>query len=262
MSKINFLNFSFTIIVTSCFFFAQAENPTTETSCEIMKLTNFSTIRNKAAEQISNLKSELLTYGNTNTSDSEAGDEQKIKLKLDEVMKTINCINDNIPSTTIECSYPSEFSIYITPINSLMFLKPFFNEVNIRPISNNLSFFYQASLLIHELSHICGTEDLICATEDSKSYVPTSSYNPTNVKPSEQVLKNYSHLIKILGNKMTVENWSDSADHYRLWSLYGFCIPGEDCHKKLHNKAINAVIENRDYWLKLYRVEQPWTDSN
>jgi hypothetical protein len=60
----------------------------------------------------------------------------------------------------------------------------------------------QQSVILHELTHLCGTGD--------KAYFAHEPYefNDPNNK---------------------TKNWQRNADHYEFWLNNGFCIPGFDC---------------------------------
>ena len=85
----------------------------------------------------------------------------------------------------------------------------FYNTVNVCP-----NFFaayqeYRAAVLIHEVSHLCGTKDHEYFSHPSGIKRTPSRYNPNKLK-----------------------RWVDithtSAEAFEFWGIKGFCLP-EDC---------------------------------
>lgn len=70
---------------------------------------------------------------------------------------------------------------------------------------------HRASTIIHEISHLCGTEDY--------GYYDDASFTVENYKSIDLPISNN-------GKDSRVEN----ADNYSVWGIGGFCVPGHDCH--------------------------------
>jgi len=95
----------------------------------------------------------------------------------------------------------------------------------------------QVGTLIHEISHLCGTEDLayfdgLILEESFKD----NQFDPYFINFHETEMFDY-----FLNSK--AEKYYINADNYRIWSTYSFCIPGEDCREKyLSSKGRSEIM--------------------
>lgn len=80
----------------------------------------------------------------------------------------------------------------------------------------------RAAILIHELSHFCGTEDLEYYLLDNRApgKLPASPF--TRLKREGNPLTGY----RFLGD---AGSSAVNGDNYALWAINGFCVPKFDC---------------------------------
>lgn len=124
-----------------------------------------------------------------------------------QVRKTFECVQKQIEKKlkfecveSYLCEAPYNYYMYTTPT-----LDQVFKDKTIRacPKATDDSPEFLAGVIVHEVSHLCGTEDF----EYLKEKIPKTDY-------------------VIEGSN---ENGSLNADSYRYWFEHGFCIPDRDC---------------------------------
>ena len=105
----------------------------------------------------------------------------------------------------------------------------------------------QISLLVHEFSHLCGTEDI--------------EYFNNGEHINERILSQFGNdAIELMSfenrtltmfRKSKIENWYLNADNYRLWSNHSFCLPNIDCDNLQLTKT--RLYEAADLFKQLSR---------
>ncbi len=80
----------------------------------------------------------------------------------------------------------------------------------------------RSAMLLHEVSHLCGTDD--------EDFLFSEKFKALQ-KPSVGVKSQTNYSIfgfDILRLKQMLTGYNN-ADNYAYWSIYGFCLPGFDC---------------------------------
>lgn len=151
---------------------------------------------------------------------------------LENVLETVHCIRSKINETPISCKgdpdvkFKKERLMYV--VRNWGFYE---NIVHYEELASWYSPRYQAGLLIHELSHLCGTEDYEYTTEDDGPPYRKASHEREAREPRPDTIAQKYLPTEMLSK--TDISWAENADHYRVWSLLGFCIPGTDCQNHL-----------------------------
>lgn len=148
---------------------------------------------------------------------------------ISDITKTLKCIDKEINDVKFICKNSSICSTANAYVYSFFGFGP--STVNLCSgfwNSNNKT--YKAAMILHEISHICGTEDHEYisydgykerAPGDEKSRTVTIKYN-LGPPGKTTLFKNSVHVEK---TNITASN----GDTYEYWAIYGFCLPGLDC---------------------------------
>lgn len=167
-------------------------------------------------------------------------------IKLDKVSATLSCMKKKAFSTQytdVEQKDNAIMHVERLQIPGLINISK--KYIYLHPLAYIISKSFFVGSTIHELSHLCGTEDLQYYTNDMIE--PQSVLDELNVLP-ELIENNASmSLTELLLDTET--DWVLNADHYRMWNEYGFCVPDYNCKelfssasKKL-NRSINIYVK-------------------
>lgn len=183
----------------------------------------------QAMMQFNRLRSEVATY-------AQKASIKNHKLRRDQVAKIrqvlicMNRLNDNL---ILNCA---ETATTCTPITSAFVTKYWIIESQKK--INFCGHYYswqqssqRSAIILHELSHLCGTDDLK-RINPRKTIIKAPSARHYNW--SESMIKNswMSNLFDVKGMDPSAKN----ADNFRFWGLYGFCLPGYDCKNIVQKK--------------------------
>lgn len=141
----------------------------------------------------------------------------------------------------IKCSKDDSIA-QVDPITKL-----YKNEIALCPLYHQSKSKVRSSFLIHELSHLCGTQD--------KEYMSDSDGQRYILSPNEKV--NWVKRIKLFGYEiMTLKSVkgsiSHNADNYAYWANEGFCLPNFNCKLTVMERIYKeAGLNLRDH------TEQP-----
>lgn len=189
--------------------------------CDNLPSVSTPRLRANAYVMIEKLQKEVEYKLQENRQDFEPSD-------LENVLETVNCIRSKVYETPISCKadpdvkYKKERFMYVVSNWGI-----YENKIHYEEYTSQFSPKYQAGLLIHELSHLCGTEDHKYTTGIDSAPFFKGNWQREAPEPSPHVIAK-QYLPTDLLSKTDVP-WIENADHYRVWSLFGFCIPGDDC---------------------------------
>ena len=160
---------------------------------------------------------------------SSIADKREHKVQLLKIKKTLKCIRKKSSTVKIQChnfgktcSEPSPIFAYTRgrrfPIRLMK------NEVFLCPDYFEQNREYQAAVIIHEISHICHTED-------HKYFSYPYSNVIGSVPSTKEATRSWRHPKTRKTKKTSYQKniISTNADTYEYWALYGFCLPGYDC---------------------------------
>ncbi len=141
---------------------------------------------------------------------------------LTDIDKVAACIQKKLPYLEVDCNSPSTVKVCNKHRDVNAYTTPalYYQKIFICPnlwLRNNLV--YQAAVIIHEVSHLCGTDDIKYIDGPGNKPKPYATYfNPLYAlgKTSLPGIKigSASHL---------------NGDTYEYWMKKGFCLPGYDC---------------------------------
>lgn len=158
--------------------------------------------------QLNHLRNQVRIYG---MRDNIRSNLQR-KKRVDAVAARLQCIRKDFDNYKISCEC-GEFSGYgptlayvIRAKKKVIQLCPaYFKEMKRKD---------RSAVLLHEVSHMCGTEDWIYLGL-GRTTVPIDS---------DRIIK--------AGTLKTVRNLTaHNADNFRYWAVKGFCLPDYDCEK-------------------------------
>lgn len=148
---------------------------------------------------------------------------QRHKEALKRIRDNLICMRNTMARTqNIYCvnSCKETYIAYNIPV-----LNPFMYNVTLCPRYFTRDKHDRAAIMIHEISHICGTDDYKYIF-DAKG-VPTDSLRSGDFYQSKFQLNLFGY--QILNVKKANYHSTENADNYRYWAKYGFCLPGYDC---------------------------------
>lgn len=149
---------------------------------------------------------------------------KKEKRFLKQVSKTLSCVKNKInEKLTFKCQQNQICDSVIMYVRRILLVPHSLqkNIVNVCDGSFEYNNYGMAGIILHEASHLCGTDDFeyLLEHEEYKSE-PQLSYNyKIKRKDDRKYLK--QRILPVRGAK--------NADSYRYWYHYGFCLPGRDC---------------------------------
>lgn len=200
--------------------------------CSPDDLKKLDSLKGEVSDTVSRLLSEAKTYDSTK------------EKHLDEVIKTLECMEDKIPQMTYACvevekKMPNALA-KIEVKRSWDLKKTYSTTIELFPMLFSRVSLLKVGTIIHEISHMCGTEDIeyyggnmddrnFEGNNYSLSYIESESYN------AKQVFATYP-----------VKKYYKNADTYRMWTANVFCIPGDDCRNKLNSSLIRQTINIRN----------------
>lgn len=200
--------------------------------CSPDDLQKLDSLKSEVSESVSRLISEVKAYDSTK------------EKKLDEVIKTLECMEDKIPQMSFACiegdkkranalakiEVKRSWDLKKTYSKTIEFFPMFFSRVSLLKVGT----------IIHEISHMCGTEDI--------------EYYGGNMDEANFELNGYS-LSYIEGESYNAKQsfalhptkkYEKNADNYRLWAANVFCIPGEDCYNAFNSKKTRMMVNIRN----------------
>ncbi|WPU63398.1 M35 family metallo-endopeptidase [Peredibacter starrii] len=154
----------------------------------------------------------------------EVKNDKKRASDLENISQKVSCIKDKMKNIQITCQDGGKVcaknaTAYVTLFNP--FQKK--NNLNLCPVYWLGPQDYKSAVIIHEISHLCGTRD--------HEYISDPGYVVGVPKNMKEVNKKF-RLWKKSPKTKTVNIAAVNADSYEFWVLYGFCLPGFDCDKK------------------------------
>lgn len=155
----------------------------------------------RTSSRIEVLIDQINNYDTTNLSKS---DQKKVR----NVGKNLSCIQRKfLDEMEIHCESCHHANAYVTQIR-IPILGTIHNPARIHvctPLMKNYQTVAVGGILLHELSHKCGTDDL-------EYFITPYDFNYVNAS--------------------SLKNWDKNADHFEYWYHNSFCIPGLDCPER------------------------------
>lgn len=196
--------------------------------CGSLVPADFEEVRKLNTERLLELKRQIESRSSRIENSTE-------KLQVQSVREIVECMLEKNSDFTVEMIEPQDPSSD-NPSVDLMSVREYFwlyrpNKVYVSSVAAKYNKSMLASIVVHELSHLCGTDDLTPASS-ADEFINRCSVNSN---PDSEMIKGW----KITGGSTLGQgnwNWEMNAEHYRIWSLYGFCVPGPDCQDFLGRK--------------------------
>lgn len=200
--------------------------------CSQEDLQKLDLLKSDAHETISRIISEAKTYDST-----------KVQ-HLDKVIETLECMESKIPQVSFKCketvkNHPNALgSIDIK--RSWNLKKTYSTYINLYPMFLSRVSVLKVGTIVHEVSHMCATEDLDYYGGDmDERNLEVNNYS-INYIQSESITSK-----QIFASPITpLKKYYKNADTYRMWASNVFCIPGEDCYEKIIKSRKNRAIVN------------------
>jgi hypothetical protein len=143
---------------------------------------------------------------------------------LKQVSNTLSCVKKKITEKlTFKCQQNSICDTAVMYVQRIILVPSKLQKNTIHACDS--SFYYDsygmAGVILHEASHLCGTNDIEYLLEhDEYNSEPQLSYDYRIKRKSDGLY---------LGKRLFAVKGAKNADSYRYWYHYGFCLPGRDC---------------------------------
>ena len=149
---------------------------------------------------------------------------QKRLSDLQQISKKVACIKDKMKNTEITCQDGGK----VCDIGARAYVRlynPFKKNksLNLCPAYWSTPEDYKSAVIIHEISHLCGTKD--------HEYISDPGYVIGVPKDTKEVNKKFRLWMKSPKTKV-LNIAASNADSYEFWAIKGFCLPGFDCEEK------------------------------
>lgn len=171
--------------------------------------------------QLNQLRNQVRIYGNRSDIRNNPGRRSRVAA----VAQKLQCMRKEFDEYKISCACnaaPKVLAYVYHDRNKEIFLcKPYFSRKKRQ---------YRSAVLLHEVSHKCGTRDW--------KYLNTLSGEFIN-SPIE------SHKLKVAGKWRTSnvkEITAKNADNFEYWAVQGFCLPDYDCKKTWNDKTLTEKM--------------------
>ncbi|WP_408096456.1 M35 family metallo-endopeptidase [Peredibacter sp. HCB2-198] len=154
----------------------------------------------------------------------EIKNDQKRASDLEQISNKLACIKDKMKDIRITCHDGGK--VCATGARAYVTLYNPFAKKNLLNLCSNYWATpddYKSAVIIHEISHLCGTRDY--------EYISDPGYVIGVPKDTKEVNKKF-HLWKKSPKTKTVNIAATNADSYEFWAIKGFCLPGFDCEGK------------------------------
>lgn len=129
--------------------------------------------------------------------------------RLEAISKRLSCMDQRMMKLKISCKRGCKnLNAFTTKFAGLPLFK---DEINLcsQILLNDSE--YQQSVIVHEVSHLCGTED----------YEYFSFPAGTRGVPKQYFQKS--------AKSRSLDISDRNGDHFEYWARYGFCLPGHNC---------------------------------
>lgn len=185
--------------------------------CDSYRINQLDRSAKLLSSTIDRLQTQVNSYNNTELKKSEM-------IFLKQVTKTLSCVKKKITQKlTFKCQQNKicdRAAMYVKRI----LLVPHALQKNTIHVCDG-AFDYRnyklAGVILHEASHLCGTNDLEYLLElEEYNSEPQLNYN-YKIKRKDDGIYLKQRILPVRGAK--------NADSYRYWYHYGFCLPGRDC---------------------------------
>lgn len=148
------------------------------------------------------------------------GNKEHMK-NLANIEKVAACIQGKMTKIAVDCSSKVLQKTCKDDVNAFTQPQIQFNRIYLCPRYFNNGKIYQAAVVVHEVSHLCGTDDIHYLESWQKPKQYGTYFNP----------------LYLLGNKeypgIKIGRASHlNGDAYEYWVRKGFCLPGYDCTYK------------------------------
>lgn len=160
---------------------------------------------------------------------------QKLK-DLKAISKKVSCIKEKMNDTEMTC-VPAQDSACLKNayayVIGYIIPNPFKKNKNLNfcPIYWQVQHQeYQTAVIIHEISHLCGTDDIEYFSGDGYTTGVPRHTQEIELKPRTRPNGELIDMFPKRKPEIYLKNISaKNADSFEFWGIYGFCLPGHDC---------------------------------